>query len=156
MSWKGILKTEWKRTRPYDRHIDGPFDMEKPAGKRFEFMIRPDKDAKEYRRGIARSNEGAKFYTFSTPVDIIDENAAKEIALEEAEKYFETDNLNASLKEVVVYRFSNRELQYFLFRDENQRSSNVEMYVPRPEGVTPGKSFAVIDWYNRHSKDYRF
>ena len=140
MSWKDIVKAE--------------FDMDRPAGKRFTFMIRPDKDAKEY-RNIARSNEGAKFYTFSTPVDIIDENTAKEIALEEAEKYFETDKLEASLKEVVFYRFSMREMQYFLFRDENQMYSNVEMYMPKPpEGLTPGKSYAVIDWYNRHSKDY--
>ena len=141
MSWKDIVKAE--------------FDMDRPAGKRFEFMIRPDEDA--YRRGIARTNVETKFYTFSTPVDIIDENTAKEIALEEAEKYFETDKLEASLKEVVLYRFSMREMQYFLFRDENQMYSNEEMYVPKPpEGLTPGKSYAVIDWYNRHSKDYRF
>ena len=141
MSWKDIVKAE--------------FDMDKPASKRFTFMIRPDKDAKEY-RDISRTNEGAKFYTFSPPVDIIDENTAKEIALEEAEKYFKTDKLNATLKEVVLYRFSMREMQYFLFRDENQMYSNEEMYVPKPpEGLTPGKSYAVLDWYNRHSKEYR-
>lgn len=147
MSWEDILKTEWKRTRPYDRHIDGPFDMEKPAGKRFEFRIYPDKSAKARTGGLVR------FYTFSTPVDVIDETAAKEIALDEAEEYFGTDNLHASLEGVVEYRFSNKDLKYFLFKDGDDNSDArylQEFYVPkRPKGVSLGKSFAVIDWYHK-------